>query len=530
MKDKLLQLRAKGVQTWNQMNKAQRIGLISGAALLVVVLIFTLFNLTRTEYSFAFTDLEPSDAAAITAYLQDQGIDYKLSSDGRSIGVPSTRATQVKIDVESQGLIGSGSLGFGIFRENMSSIGMTDNEFQVLKTDAIAGEIQKLIQGLDGVQKSKVLIHVPEDSVFLRATQEPSKASAVITFRPGYRPDQTMIDTIYNLIMHSLPNISIEDIHVSDQRGELLPSTKLSGGMAGTAGAIAEQFAIKRQFENDIQRNVQNMLGQVFPPDKVIVSVVSTLNFDKKNSIEQLVLPVNEESAKGIEISVETIQETYSSTDGRGGVAGTGETDIPTYPTAGSGGSTESESLTERINYDVNRISKEIISAPFQVKDLTINVAVEPPVRDDPASLPEETKQAIQTILTNIVATSLADSGRTYTDEELAKKVFVFAHTFNGVEDSGGTGIFGDWGDWYVYAIAGFLAALLLVGGTVLVRRRKEAEEAEMLAPVPAAAEVPVIDLETVQNENQVRKQLENLAKKKPEEFVNLLRTWLADE
>jgi flagellar M-ring protein FliF len=36
--------------------------------------------------------------------------------------------------------------------------------------------------------------------------------------------------------------------------------------------------------------------------------------------------------------------------------------------------------------------------------------------------------------------------------------------------------------------------------------------------------------MENVSNESQVRKQLESLAKKKPEEFVNLLRTWLVDE
>lgn len=527
MKDKLLQMRAKAVQTWNQMSKAQRIGLISGAALLMLVLAITLYSLTRTEYSYAFTDLDAADAAAITTYLQEQGISYKLSSDGRSIGVPSTVATQVKIDVESQGLVQNGSIGFGIFRENVSSFGMTDNQFQVLKTDALAGEIQKLIQGLNGVQKAKVIIHVPQESVFLRATEEPSKASALVTFKPGFTPDQKMIDTIYNLVAHSLPNISMENIYVSDQRGELLPSSKLNG--AGTADVISEHFAIKRRFENDIERNVQNMLGRVFPPDKVIVSVVATLNFDKKNSVENRVLPVDEENVRGIEISVEKIQETYSSTgSGDGpGAAGTGETDIPGYVFAGAAGDTESESLTERINYDVNRITSEIISAPFQVKDLTINVAVEPPVRDDPSSLTEETKQAIQTILRNIVATSLADSGRTFTDEELDKKVFVFAHSFDGMEEEGRPSVFSA---WYVYALAGLVLGAAVVGGILLARRRRAAEEAAELAPEPAPQPEPVLDIERAQNEHQVRRQLEHLAKRKPEEFVNLLRTWLVDE
>jgi flagellar M-ring protein FliF len=49
-------------------------------------------------------------------------------------------------------------------------------------------------------------------------------------------------------------------------------------------------------------------------------------------------------------------------------------------------------------------------------------------------------------------------------------------------------------------------------------------------AAEPVRVEFPTIDLENVSNDHQVRKNLETLAKRKPEEFVNLLRTWLVDE
>lgn len=75
-------------------------------------------------------------------------------------------------------------------------------------------------------------------------------------------------------------------------------------------------------------------------------------------------------------------------------------------------------------------------------------------------------------------------------------------------------------------------AALLLAGGGYLIyrRRRNKEEEFEEDIPLQVPTEFPSINLETVTNESQVRKQLETLAKKKPDEFVNLLRTWLADE
>ena len=337
-----------------------------------------------------------------------------------------------------------------------------------------------------------------------------------------------MIDTIYNLVAHSLPNIDMENITISDQDGELLPSSKMGGGLNSAAGAVAQQFAIKKQFENDIQRNVHNLLGNLLGKDKVAVSVIANLNFDKKNSVEQLVMPVNPDSQRGIEISVETIQESYSSESGApGGVVGTGPNDIPGYPSADNSGRTESESLTERVNYDVNRISSEIVSAPFQVKDLTINVAVEPPIKDDPASLTDETKNAIQRILSNIVAASLADSGRTYTQEEIDNKVFVLAHSFDGVEEPEERSI------WTSPLIVGLVAALLavvLVSALVAYRRRKAREAEELELAQETTQETPLIELDAVAHQNQVRRQLESLAKRKPEEFVNLLRTWLVDD
>jgi len=527
--ERLARYRQMIVQYWKQSSRIQKIVFISSIAFIIIALILTTYSLSRTEYSTAFTELDSGDAAAISTYLTEQGIPYEFSTDGRSIGVPTTQATQVKIDVESQGLMKNGSLGYGIFKENLSSFGMTDNEFGILKVDAIAGEIQQLINGMDGVNKSKVVIHVPEDSVFLSEETDRSSASALITFKPGFRPEQEMIDTFYNFVTHSIPNIDMANITISDQQGELLPSSKIGGGVGNSSAIVAQQFMIRKQFENDVQRNVQNLLRSIFQADKVVVSVMSSLNFDKKNSVEQLVTAPNVEDQKGIEISLEKIQESYSSEggSGAGGVPGTGEGDVPGYPSGDTAGAVESEKLSEKINYDVNRISNEIVSSPYQIKDLTINVAVEPPDKDDIESLTQETKDAIQQILKNIVSASLADSGKVFTEEELSKKVYVWGHSFDGVTTMEEASILSS---GLFYGLGAIALAVVIVGTLLVFRRRKQEVEEEELATPLRMQEFPTMDFDTVNNDNQVKKQLESLAKKKPEEFVNLLRTWLADE
>jgi flagellar M-ring protein FliF len=122
----------------------------------------------------------------------------------------------------------------------------------------------------------------------------------------------------------------------------------------------------------------------------------------------------------------------------------------------------------------------------------------------------------------------LADSGTVISDADLTKKVSVLSQGFQ-TAATANTGFQLSTG--MMWGIGALVAALIAAVVILLVRRRRkqnEIEEEEI--PLPVATEFPSITLDSVTNESQVRKQLESLAKKKPDEFVNLLRTWLADE
>jgi flagellar M-ring protein FliF len=260
--------------------------------------------------------------------------------------------------------------------------------------------------------------------------------------------------------------------------------------------------------------------------------VVANLNFDKKSTKEALVTPVNTVDQTGIDISIQDIQKTYSS-DGGGssaGVAGTGSTDVPGYPgSTGTTGKSTSEESTKTVNREVNHITNEIQSSPYSVVDLSLSVGIEPPVKTDPASLTQPMKDDIQKILLSVVSASLGNTGKTYTDADLAKKVTVFAHSFADLQTTGNSSS----KNTFLYIALGLLAVIIAAAaGYLLSKRRKNAAEALAMdeMAVSTKAEFPTLDFETVGNDSQVRKQLEQLAKKKPDEFVNLLRTWLVDE
>ena len=525
MNEKWARAREKALGFWNQYNKKQKWVLASTAVLLLFIIIFFTSYFTKTEYSLAYRNLDESDAAAIIDYLDASGISYKLSPDGTSISVPSASVAKVKVDVGSQGLVQNGSIGFKELSESSSGIGSTDKEFDVKLRNALNGEIQQLLLSKQGVSKVKAIVTLPEKSVFLNESdREKAIASVVMTFKLGYRPNQSEVDSYYNLVKSAVPNLDIENITISSSTGgDLLPSASLGGKAVNGGDLFESQAAIKATFENDLKRNIQTFLSPIVGMDNIVVSVVSSLNFDKVVTQENLVKPLENNDNKGIEISRQDTSETSTSTDGQaGGVAGTGQTDISNYPGGATSGQSSSEKTSTTINYEVSHIINNIDRGPYKVNDLTINVGVDSSVMTD------EKRTEIQGALVRSVRVLLAESGLSLTDEQLADRVSVISQTFQGVNGGAGGGASNS---SYLLAGLGVLALALLGGGGYIVysRRKKAAQEAAELAAVPRV-ELPTIDIDNVAGESQVRKQLESLAKRKPDEFVNLLRTWLVDE
>ncbi|RAV03639.1 flagellar M-ring protein FliF [Paenibacillus sp. YN15] len=525
MNERLLQYWTNVKQYWNRFNKTSKLMIVGIFIAMLLTIILFVYNNSKIEYATAFTDLQPNDAASITKYLTDGGIPYKISEDGKSIGVPRKMVSQVKVDVVGQGLTKSGSIGWGVFREN-SIFGKTDAQTRIMELEALQGELEQLINTNVAISGSKVLVTRQDDGVFLRQNQPPT-ASIMVNTKPGYVLDQQKIDTMYLLVSKSVPNLTVENITISDQNGDLLPYSKSSAGQLGATSAAAQQFQIKKDFEQDLRKEITRQLGSIAGANNVMPMVVATFNYDKKTQNSDLVTPVNGEN--GIVVS-SNVNEKSSTGVSDGGVAGTGETDVPTYPSGANGGGTSEES-SRTYNYEFNRIKEVIESQPFFVNDLMISVGI-----NRNANLTDATKTAIQRMLTSLVATSLANNGRTYTAEELAAKVTVFDETF--AEAAPGTGTAAGT-NWLLYGgIGAAAAALAAVGGFAIASRRRKARELEameeeaaiMVQNANTQAEFPSIDLDNLTNDNQARKQLEQLAKKKPEEFVNLLRTWLVDE
>lgn len=526
MNEKLLNLKNKFMDFWNARTKIQKTIIASSVGSFIVIMILVSIFATKPNLVPLYSNLSPQETGQIKATLDSRGIKSEITNGGTTIKVPSELVDTLTVELAAEGIPDSGEIYFSSFGEG--GFGTTQEEFEMRKNAAVQSELKRLIKRFEGVQDAEVMISLPQQSVFIGEEQGTASASIVIYQKPGYKFKDEQIEGLYHLVSKSVSNLPIENIVITNQYFEHLDQKNLFAENNGNAGVnFTEQYEIQKQVERDIQRQVQQMLGLMMGRDKVIVTVTADIDTSKVNTTSNIVKPIDEENMKGIAISAEKISESFVGDGVAGGTAGVGQNDTPNYPAQSQGQNGEYENIEERINYDVTRIMETVEGSPYKVKDLGIQVAI------DNTELDDQTMQTlggeIQNMLNGIIKTTIDNK-----EADLNGKVNVTWQAFNGIEQMPAAPTFMDTVQSNVAMIIGGVLLLLaiIIGLFLFLRRNKKKEAIEDLAPIP---EGPIIDIPDVNEEQQTeagarRKQLEKLAKEKPDEFAKLLRSWLAED
>ncbi len=530
MKETVLRTKDKIIEYWSERTPIQKSIIIGSSVFLLAFIITIAFFATKTDFAPLYRNLSPEEAGQIKATLDSRGIPSIVSDDG-TISVPEESVNSLKVELAAEGIPNTGKIDYSFFSEN-AGFGMTENEFHVLERSAVQTELENLIKNINGVNHASVMITLPEESIWVAQDEQTSSASVVLNLAAGKKLNQKEIHALYNLVSKSIPNLPKENIVIMDQFFNYYDLNEETDSSGYTA--YEQQRKIKRDIERDLQRQIQQMLTTIIGPGKVVTSVTADLDFTQENREENLVEPVDLENMEGLQVSVERIRESFTGdAAGAEGIAGTGETDIPEYPALAGNQTGDYERDEERINNEFNRIHKEIVESPYKIQDLGIQVMVEPPVPEDPASLDPQTINDIENILSSIVRTSISKHAETSVeDDDIADKIYVSAQPFHGKpdlqEESEGLPL-------WLYVIGGILVLIIIALAALLIRRKREEDEyAELIDEETAEQEeeIPDIDASAAEmTEEQKRlKQIEKLAEEKPEDFAKLLRTWLSEE
>src|SRR5690606_28469829 len=150
----------------------------------VILLSLGYFLFLKPDFGVLYEDIRETDAAAIVAELEAEGIEYRVADNGHRVLVPREDIDQARVLVAGSGIAMGGVVGFELF--NDSDMGLTEFAQKVNYQRALQGELARTIMMMDAVEFARVHLSIPERSLFRADASEP-KAAVTVERQRGRR-------------------------------------------------------------------------------------------------------------------------------------------------------------------------------------------------------------------------------------------------------------------------------------------------------------------------------------------------------
>lgn len=312
---------------FSRLDQRRKIGLIGGAAALLLVLMLAFFMNRQGEWKVLYANLSDKDGGAVIAQLTTMNVPYKHSEGGAAIMVPADRVHETRLRLASLGLPKGSITGFELMDNN--KLGMTQFQERLSFQRGLEGELTRSIQALSSVADARVHLALPNQNGFFREQQKPS-ASILLTLHPGRTLDRAQIAGIVHLVASSVPEMNPKAVSVVDETGALL-----SNPAEGQAGSVdTQQLQYVQQLEQVYVRRIMDLLEPLVGRENVRAQVTADVDFSLTDQTQEQHRP-----NQGVEPSAVRSLQTIEASDGNGnvpppGVPGAVSNQPPTPATA----------------------------------------------------------------------------------------------------------------------------------------------------------------------------------------------------
>ncbi|MDT0156372.1 flagellar basal-body MS-ring/collar protein FliF [Microbacterium sp. ARD32] len=335
---------------------AQRTIAIIGIAVLALGIAAFASWAARPTMTPLFTGLSASDANAVVEQLRSASVSYELADGGSTVLVPEAQVYDQRLAAAAAGLPSDSTEGYSL----LDDLGVTTSEFQqsVAYKRAIEGELAATISSLDGVSAASVRLAIPEESVFVSETVDPTASVFVETGRSSLNPSQ--IEAIVHLTSAAVSGLKTENVAVVDQSGRTLSTVGV-----GATGGVDRQAG---DYEARVAASVQQLLDKVVGAGNATVTVVADVDRSVNERLDETYTPVE----GGVPSSEHTRTETNTGGKSGAGVLGPDNIAVP----SGDGDSTSE--VTDQTRNNVMNKSTQTTSTPAgSITRQSVSVAVD---------------------------------------------------------------------------------------------------------------------------------------------------------
>ncbi len=370
--DWLRQVLNQATAAFRAMTAAQRASMIMLGLTIAVALGLVAVMGARPKYVTLFSGLEQNDLGAVTRYLDESGEEYKVDAQKGEVLVPSDRKPSLYTRLQANRVVSQKVFDTAAYIENSGSLWISEKERQERLRFAVAGELQKTICGLQGVESCTVQVKPESADEFVLA---PEKVGVGITvaMRGGQALDQQFANSVIDLASSVVRNADPKLVKVIDARDARRCFTKEDSDTEYFIGK--NRLMLKSQMESYYQKKINELISATGYEGKALVTV--ELDLDK---VKELAQEIDPEKTLVVYQKVHKLDSTGATAPG--GAVGVD----PNNPVAAGGAAStssgsagtpsktkDSESETKTI---CSFVTKEIMRAPGKVAKITASVVI----------------------------------------------------------------------------------------------------------------------------------------------------------
>jgi len=499
--------------------------LMGAAAALVALAAVALLWLREPPYKVLFANLEDRDGGAIVAALTQMNVPYQFSDNGSAILVPEEKVHATRLQLAEQGLPRTGQAGFELF--DNTRFGASQFNEQVTWQRSLEGELGNSIETLHAVQKARVHLAIPRETLFVRERRAPT-ASVLLTLYPGRMLNQNQIAAITWLVSSSVPGLSAEGVSVVDQNGHLFTASNES------ANAGEQQRSRTHEVEARAEERILTLLTPLLGAGNVRAQVSADMDFSQEEETSEVYRP-NQTPGQAAIRSQQTSDAVERQAPGAQGVPGALSNQPPADPVApidapaGVAPSLDAQPAVNTrhdgtINYEVDRTIRHVKAPVGRVQRLSAAVVVN--YRASEAGEPQPLSEADMQNIQNLVRQAMGFDARR------GDTLSVVNSPFDAGDAAGAW-----WKDPELHALALSLGKTLLIALGLLLAWRRIGKP--LLASIPAlrggaagedAAQAAGQDASPAGEENRLENALaraKTIAQQDPAAVAMVIRTWM---
>lgn len=506
------------LEKFKGLSKKIKIILLVSVLAVIIAVISAIVYTQSNKYRVLFTELEPKDAKIVMSKLDEEGIEYKSDSSTNSISVPKDKVDQLYLKLSPD--LTSGKTGYELM-DNSNSFGMTDEEFKIKKQRMLEGELGRVIESFEQIEKAQVHITPATDSVFVKEKQ-PGKASVTLKIVDGEELSKDQVKSIVAVISKSCENIPEENIVVTDQKANFLTEDLFKDENEVDDEAVSKQHSLEAAYEDKLKKQIINLLEPIFGKGKVNATVNANLDFDSTQKTQTTVDP------NKVIVSQESTRKENATSSG----------DVSESPVdnnmqneiVNDNSSTNSLEESQKTNYDSGKNQIQTIAAPGEVKRLTASVVIN-------GKLSEAEQQQYQKAVQNAIGfdavrgdeVSILGAQFDTTEADAIKEAEEKLEAKQAAAKRN------------IYIALGVIAGLIVLALVVFLlrkfRKKKKEEDEQILdtliddSLIPKEPEVfTPIDFEVQNQKSHLEKEIKKYATEKPEQVVDIIKSWLAED